>query len=65
MCANDDKYHNSLEQGCDNIKFNRHVKDNRNGFANHVLAAPGLGFDLSIEYKKPNDAILSAKRCLM
>ena len=34
--TDDDKDHNPLVQGCDNIKLNRHVKDNRNGFTKCV-----------------------------
>ena len=65
MCTDDDKDRNSIMQGCDNIKLNRHMKDNHNGFTNHVLATLRLGFNLLTECEKPNDAIICATKSLM
>ena len=65
MCTDDDKDHNPLMQGCENIKLNIHVKDNRNGFTNLVLATSGLDFNLSLEWEKPNDTKMSITKCLM
>ena len=64
MCTDDDEDHNSLVQGYDSIKLNRHVKDNCNGLTNHLLATSYLGFDLPTEHKKPNDAIISVTKIL-
>ena len=65
MCVDDDKEHLSIMKGCDNLKLNHHAKDNRNGLTNHTLATSGLGFNLSTEYDKPDDTIISVTKTLM
>ena len=65
VCIDDDKFHLSILQGTDNLKLSRHVRDNRNGLTNHVLAASGLGLKLATEYEKFDDNAVSTTKNLI
>ena len=62
MCTDDEKDHNSIIQGCENMNLNRHVKDNHNIFTNDALATSDLRFNLSTECDNPNDTIISVTK---
>ena len=47
------------------MKLSRHVRDNRNGLTNHVMATSGLGLKLSTEYEKTDDNVVSATKDLI
>ena len=52
-------------KGCDNLKLNFHMKDNRNSLTNYTLATLGLRFNLSTKYDKPDDTIISVTKILL
>ena len=65
VCIDDDKFHLSILQGTDNLKLSRHVRDNRNGFTNHVLATSRLGLKLATEYEKSDDNVVNTTKNLI